>query len=46
VVWWHGGSPWVVPGASLPHFRRKNLIKKFWNFFRNFIFKGFSEIDK
>jgi hypothetical protein len=46
VVWWHGGSPWDVLGASLPHFRRKDLIKKFWNFSRNFIFKRFSEIDK
>jgi hypothetical protein len=45
-VWWHGGSPWVVPGASLPHIRRKNLIKNFRNFSRNFIFEGFSEIDK
>jgi hypothetical protein len=41
VVWWHGGSPWVVPGASLPHFRHKNLIRIFWNFSRNFIFEAF-----
>jgi hypothetical protein len=44
VVWWHGGSPWVVPGASLPHFRRKNLIKIFWNFSRNFIFGDFQKL--
>jgi hypothetical protein len=44
VVWWHGGSPWVVPGASLPHFRRKNLIKVFWIFSRNFISRGFQKL--
>jgi hypothetical protein len=46
VVWWHGGSHWVVLGASLPYFRHKNLIEVFWNFLRNFIFEGFSELDK
>jgi hypothetical protein len=20
MVWWHGWSPWGIPGASLPHF--------------------------
>jgi hypothetical protein len=44
-VWWHGGSPCVVPGASLPHFRHKKLIKKFWNF-KKLYFWRFSEIDK
>jgi hypothetical protein len=44
VVWWTGGSPWVVPGASLPHFRRINLIKVFWNFSRNFISGGFQKL--
>jgi hypothetical protein len=29
VVWWHGGSPWCVPGASLPHFLHKNLKRIF-----------------
>jgi hypothetical protein len=44
VVWWHGGSLWVVPCSSLPHFRCKNLIKVFWNFLRNFIFGGFQKL--
>jgi hypothetical protein len=44
VVWWHGGSPWVVPGASLPDFRRKNLLKVFWNFSRNFISGDFQKL--
>jgi hypothetical protein len=39
LVWWHGGSPWVVPGASLPHFRRKHLIEVLRNFFRKYIFE-------
>jgi hypothetical protein len=46
VVRWHGGSPWCVPGASLPHFRHKNLKKIFQNFSRNFIFEDFLEIYK
>jgi hypothetical protein len=46
VVRWHGGSPWCVPGASLPHFLHKNLKRFFQNFSRNFIFEDFSEIDK
>jgi hypothetical protein len=29
VMWWHGGSPWGVPGASLPHFWHKNLKRIF-----------------
>jgi hypothetical protein len=45
-VRWHGGSPWCLPGASLPHFWHKNLKIFFQNFSRNFIFKDFSEIDK
>jgi hypothetical protein len=45
-VWWHGGSSWGVPGASMPHFRHKNLKRIFWNFSRNFIFEDFSEIEK
>jgi hypothetical protein len=45
-VWWHDGSPWGVPGASLPYFLHKNLKRIFYNFSRNFIFKGFLEIDK
>jgi hypothetical protein len=45
-VWWHGGSPWGVPGASLPHFCHKNLKRIFWNFSRNFIFEDFLGIDK
>jgi hypothetical protein len=44
VVWWHGGSPRGVPGASLPHFRRKNLKTIFWNFSRNFIFEDFQKL--
>jgi hypothetical protein len=44
VVWWHGGSPWVVPGASLPHFRRKIIINVFWNFSRNFIIENFQKL--
>jgi hypothetical protein len=44
VVWWHGGSPWVVLGASLPHSRCKNFIKVFWNFLRNFISRGFQKL--
>jgi hypothetical protein len=46
VVWWHGGSPWGVPGASLPHFLHKNLKRILLNFSRNFIFEDFSEIHK
>jgi hypothetical protein len=46
VVRWHGGSPWCVPGASLPHFLYKNLKRIFQNFSRKFIFEDFSEIDK
>jgi hypothetical protein len=45
-VWWHGGSPWVVLGASLPHFRSKNLTKVFLEFFEKLYFRGFSKIDK
>jgi hypothetical protein len=41
VAWW---VPWVVPGASLPYFRRKILIKVFWNFSRNFIFEDFQKL--
>jgi hypothetical protein len=41
VVWWHGGSPWVVPGAFLPHFRRKFFIKVFQKISRNFISRDF-----
>jgi hypothetical protein len=41
VVWWHGGSPWFVPGASLPISDVKNLIRIFWNFSRKFIFEDF-----
>jgi hypothetical protein len=44
VVWWHGGSPWVVPSASLPHFRLKKLINIFWNFLRNFVFEDFQKL--
>jgi hypothetical protein len=38
VAWW---VPLVVLGASLPHFRHKNLKTFFWNFSRNFIFEDF-----
>jgi hypothetical protein len=41
VVRWHGGSPWGVPGASLPNFWHKNLKRIFQNFSRNFYFRGF-----
>jgi hypothetical protein len=44
VVCWHGGSPWVVPGASLPQFKCKNLIKVFWNLSRKFIFEDFQKL--
>jgi hypothetical protein len=44
VVWWHGGSPWVVPGASLSHFRHKNLIIFFWNFSRNLFSSNFQKL--
>jgi hypothetical protein len=46
MVRWHGGSPWCLPGASLPHFWYKNLKRFFQNFSRNFIFEDFLEIDK
>jgi len=42
MVWWHGGSPWVAPGASLPHFKHKNLIK-FFGIFRETLFSGNSQ---
>jgi hypothetical protein len=45
-VWWHGESPWGVPGASLPQIWHKILKRIFWNFSRNFIIEDFSEIDK
>jgi hypothetical protein len=45
-VWWHGSPSWSLPGASLLHFLHKNLYIFFWNFSRNFIFEGFSEIGK
>jgi hypothetical protein len=38
------GPPWGVPGASLPHFRHKNLKTIFWNFSRNFIFEDFQQL--
>jgi hypothetical protein len=44
VVWWHGGSPWVIPGATMPHFRCKNLKTIFENFSRNFIFEDFHKL--
>jgi hypothetical protein len=41
VVWWHGGSPWDVSGASLSHFLYKNLKKNFLEYFKKLYFRGF-----
>jgi hypothetical protein len=38
-----GGSPWVAPGPSLPHFMRKNFLGIFWYFTRNFFNGQFLE---
>jgi hypothetical protein len=46
VVWRHGGSPWGVPGASLPHFLSKKFKNNFLEFFKKLYFRGFLDIDK
>jgi hypothetical protein len=46
VVWWHGGSPWGVPGASLPQILHKILKIIFCNFSRNFIFEDFQKLTR
>jgi len=45
-VWHPGGSPWVAPGVSLPHFTNKKFLEIFWDFSRNFIFWHFPDFNK